>query len=455
MYHLLSQTHLFKCLSASISKNMPDKKIFCNVPWTNTHIYWDGGFGACCSEKTKPYTEAQSQQYNIKNMNIVQWYNSDAMKQMRNQIKSSDKLPQCRGCYHEEQHGYESRRIKENFKSVIFTEHNFDRSYQQSPGYVAFEHDGDAEMPVDWHVDLGNECNLACKMCNPNASSIVATQYKRWQLWDAPVNVTWTRDDAAWNRFLTDIVAIEKLNRVHFMGGEPAISKRFVEFLQYMIDHDRTDVSISFVTNGTIINDNLLDLLQRFRTFDIEVSIEAMSVNNHYIRQGSDTEQVKSNILYLKGLQSDKFHLILRSVPQLLNVNNYDQYIRWAWDQQLPVSGIPLTRPAHYAIAVLPSDLRERFIPQYQALTAFLRTQITDANRLYTGRSVSGLASQLIREAESVIAMLRSPEPSDVEQLRHELTADMMRWDTVYKLNALDFYPEYRDFFLKYGYIPH
>ena len=433
---------------------MPNQKIFCNVPWTNTHIYWDGSYGVCCSEKGKPYAHSQSAQFNIKNMGIAEWYNSDTMKQVRAKIRSDQPIPECRGCYHEEKHGYESRRIKENFKSVIFTEQSFQKSYEQSTGYDAFEHTGDAEMPIDWHVDLGNECNLACKMCNPNASSIIANQYKKWDLLTQPINVNWTRDTRTWNRFLTDLVQIKKLNRVHFMGGEPTLSKRFPEFLQYMLNNNRNDISVSFVTNGTIINENIIELLQQFRTCDIEVSIESIRDNNHYIRQGKGkvTDEVIKNILYLKSLQNDRLHVILRSVPQLLNVNNYDQYIQWAYQNQLPISGIPLIQPKHYQISVLPLAIRQSFIPQYENLLNLIDSNNTEPSGVSTGRNVGALSTQLTREVNSIVNMLNAPEPDDVEKLRADLVADMLRWDRVYQLDALAVYPEYRDFLIQYGY---
>ena len=135
---------------------MANKNIFCNVPWTNLHIYWDGSFGACCSEVHAPHVEPKK--YNINNMTVAEWYRSTPIKTMRSQIKTENKLSQCEVCYKEEKIGYESRRIKENFKSIIFTELAFEKSYLQSPMWNDFESESTNRLPIDWHVDLGNEC---------------------------------------------------------------------------------------------------------------------------------------------------------------------------------------------------------------------------------------------------------------------------------------------------------
>ena len=36
---------------------MTDKNIFCNSPWYELHIYWDGSLGFCCQEAHKLYDD--------------------------------------------------------------------------------------------------------------------------------------------------------------------------------------------------------------------------------------------------------------------------------------------------------------------------------------------------------------------------------------------------------------
>lgn len=432
---------------------MPDQKIFCNVPWTNTHIYWDGSFGMCCSEKRKPHND--STKYNIKNYTVVQWYNSDPMKDVRTLMHGDQRLSSCSGCYHEEAHGYESRRVKENFKSVIFTEQAFARSYHQSPMRDAFDASKETgyteRKPIDWHIDLGNECNLACKMCNPNASSKISSLFTKWKLIESTANKNWTADQTSWENFKTSIIETPNLNRMHFMGGEPLLSKRFHELLDFLLEQNRQGMSISFVTNGTMLDYELVDKLKKFRSCDIEVSLESIHENNHYIRQGSVTEEVIKNIQWLISQQTDTFHIVLRSVPQLFNVNNYDQYLRWAWANNLIVQGIPLTDPAYLQICVLPIGIRKQFIPKYKKLYEELSANIT-RQTITTGRNVKNLAQSLARECSAIISMLEAPEPDNVEDLRKELVQWMLRWDTEFKLDACKVFPEYREFLESYGY---
>ena len=429
---------------------MPTKKIFCSVPWTNTHIYWDGSYGTCCSENCQPHNDRTN--YNLSNMQVIEWFNSLPMQTVRQQIKSNTPLDLCKDCYVEESYGHESRRIKENLKTVIFTEQAFERSYQQSPYVKDFANNVTDRLPIDWHVDLGNECNLACKMCEPVASSKISSLYQKWNLIPVSANSNWTLNDQSWQNFISSIESVPNLNRIHFMGGEPLLNKRFPKLLDHLINIGRTNISISFVTNGTIVNQSIINQLLKFKTCNIEVSIESITDNNHYIRQGSVTSQVLKNINWLIDQQTDKFSVVLRTVPQLFNVNNYDKLISYAYDKKVAIQSIPLVNPAYLKISVLPEQARSKLLPQYYILRDYLRSHAPDIKLLTTGRNTSNLELMLIRETDTIISMLESPCPDNVDHLRTELIIWMNRWDKEFNLNALTVYPEFADFFIEYGY---
>lgn len=384
-------------------------------------------------------------------MTVGQWYNSEPMQAKRGAIVGSEPINGCRDCYREEAHGHESRRIRENFKTVIFTEQAFDRSYQQSPMRDAFATVTDRQ-PIDWHIDLGNECNLACKMCYPRASSKISAIYQKWQLIDATANRNWTADDAAWASFKTSIMETKNLNRLHFMGGEPMLSKRFIELLDFLIAQGRTDISVSFVSNGTMAYDEAVARLKQFKSCDIEISIESVKDNNHYIRQGSTTADVKRTILQLVQHQSDTFNIVLRTVPQLLSINNYDELIRWALQNRLAIQSIPLTEPDYLQICVLPTDIRNRLIPKYTELLSQLNELVPDRVGLTTGRNTANIESMLARHTETVINMLSAPEPSNVAELQQQLIHWLIKWDREFGLDAGEFYPEYSEFLTTNGY---
>jgi MoaA/NifB/PqqE/SkfB family radical SAM enzyme len=430
---------------------MANKDIFCAIPWHASHLYWDGSYGACCEERNKPPGEIK----NISEVSLAEWYNSSEMRAFRLRVLGDTKLPECESCYKYELQGHESKRVRENFKVGIFTKQAFEKSFNQSPWFQKFTEsaaEGSTDcLPIDLHIDFGNQCNLACKMCNPSASSRIAQQYKSWQIaFDKKLN--WSESESAYQQLLANIKSIKKLNRIHIMGGEPTINKKFYKFLDWLINNNFENVSLSFVSNGTKYNDRLIEKLSKFRSVDIEISLESIHDNNHYIRQGSDTSQTLTNILKILDKRSPSLNLVLRSVPQLLNVNNYHEYIRFAYKNKISIQSIPLISPRYLAIGVLPKKIRESFVQNYQQVKQELLQNVENTHTLATGRDTSRLEQQLAKECDTIINLLNQPETNNILELQQELIAWLLKWDKKYNLNALNFYPEYNQFLCDSGY---
>jgi organic radical activating enzyme len=371
------------------------------------------------------------------------------MHDFKNRMLGDEPLSECQLCYHEEQHGHESKRIKENFKVGIFSKQSFEKSFAYSAWHDTFVSKNDVE-PYDWHVDFGNECNLACKMCSPVASSKIAGYYNKWNIaYNRSDN--WINDDYQWNQFLKNVEGCKKLFRIHVMGGEPTISKKFLKFIEKLIDQGRTSISISFVTNGTIINELLVEHLLKFSLVNIEVSIESILNNNEYIRQGSSTDEVLKNIDWYRN--NTNFQIVLRSVPQLLSVNTYSKFILWAYEQQLSVQSIPLINPDFLQVSLLPDSLKQRFIGDLEAVKNLIdKSSEGKFETISTGRDTSRLPQQLIAECDSIINLLSMPAPGNLDELQKKLVAYLVKWDNEFKLDAREFYPEYDKFFDLIGY---
>ena len=65
---------------------MPDKDIFCNVPWYQGHVFWDGTYGHCCFSN-KDTTHG----YNVKTHTVKQWIESDSMVDFKKELLGSKK----------------------------------------------------------------------------------------------------------------------------------------------------------------------------------------------------------------------------------------------------------------------------------------------------------------------------------------------------------------------------
>lgn len=438
----------------------PNKNIFCNSPWYELQIYWDGSLGFCCQESHKLYPDTQSNYYNVNRMTIAEWFDSEPMRSARMSMLGSTPNSICHRCYHEQEFGGTSRRHKCNQKSVIFTKTQFDESYKQSPGYKKFEfsrvnrgaYDG---MPIDLHIDLGNYCNLACKMCRPQASSVIAAQEVKWGNSEAQkyVGTDWTRDEATWLRVLDELASIPTLNNVHFMGGETLITSRFEDFVDYMIARNRTDLNFSFVTNGTTFNKTLLDKLKKFRRIGIEVSIETVTKHNEYQRQGTNNDQVLKNIdQYLEYCDGDQITLTARPAISALTIGQYQTLLKYCLERKIIVKSLWVNKPEFLNPQILPDSIKKQYISNYEK---FINTyNLKDKNYLtdYNESDPNEISRIIANQANQCITMLKSSAPVDSEQQLEAMVRHCERWDQIYGYDARQLYPEFLDILNRYGY---
>ena len=436
---------------------MTNKNIFCNTPWYELHVYWDGSLGICCQEAHKLYQETDTQ-YNIATMSIQDWFNSEPVRKFRTDILSDNKLTECHRCYVEEDNNGNSRRLKSNQKSVIFTRTAFDASFQQSPGHPHFlnslEHGGVTNTnPIDMHIDLGNFCNLACKMCNPQASSTIASQQVNWGIESSRqyLGTDWTRDKVVWDNFKQQLVTLPKLNNIHFMGGETLLTNRFEDLVDTMIEHKKFDVCFSFVTNGTVFRPELLDKLKLFRRVGIEVSIETVDKHNAYQRQGTDTTLVLANIKqYQQWCNGTSITVALRPAPSLLSIGYYTELLQYALDNQVIVKSNLCYDPRFLSAEILPESIKQLYQLKYQTFLNQLSEIQVDSD--YNASDPNNYRLVIKEQAEMCLTILQTPTPADSEQQLETMVRHCERWDRVYGYDARKLYPEFVEILDRYDY---
>jgi len=439
---------------------MPNKDIFCNSPWYELQIYWDGSLGFCCHTHEKLYADDQSQTYNVKNMSIQQWFDSKYMRKARQIMFNTSANSMCTRCYHEEQYSATSRRHRSNQKSVICTRTNFNESYEQSPGYDKFEHSrinsgAYTGLPIDLHIDLGNYCNLTCKMCRPEASSSIAVQHVKWGIQSARefVGTDWTRDDATWDRVLTELASIPNLCNVHFMGGETLITPRFNDFVDFMIAHGRLDLNFSFVTNGTSFDSELMSKLTKFNRIGIEISIETLTEHNAYQRQGTDTAQVLNNIeQYMSWADGDSNTVTMRPAISLLTIGTYHTLLRYCLEHQLLVKGLIVGKPDFLDARILPTTVKQLYKKRYEDFLIEFDLDKEDPTVDYNESDPHQLRRVIKNQAMQCINLLSTDTVQDHKHKLRDMVEHCRKWDSVHGYNALTLYPELADVFIEHGY---
>ncbi len=198
------------------------------------------------------------------------------------------------------------------------------------------------------------------------------------------------------------------------MGGETLITRRFEDFVDYMIARGRTDLHFSFVTNGTTFNESLLNKLSQFKRVGIEVSIETTTEHNAYQRQGTDTEQVLKNIdRYLEYCNGDAITLTARPAISALTIGYYDTLLRYCIERKIIVKSLWVSKPDFLNPVILPDAIRQEYISKDRKLIKDYKLDATDHRVDYNESDPNEIARIIASQADQCITMLTTPGPAD------------------------------------------
>ena len=437
----------------------PNPKVFCNSPWFELNILWNGDLAFCCQQIETIYDKQTPNPYNIRSMTLKEWYNSEPMQQARLKMFEQERWSKCTQCWQEEAVGDSSRRHRQNQKSILFRQ-EFQNSFEQSPNYKLFENSLEQggqtyDPPVDLHIDLGNHCNLACKMCWPGASTTIASKMKKLKIMDVDqyLRSDWTKDQEVWQRFLNELAEIPNLKHIHIMGGEPTTHPKFEKLIDFLIEHQKVnEFGFSFVTNGTKYKQSLVDKLKKFKNAGIEISIESALSSNHYVRQGSDTNETIKNIKQYITNKSTNFFVVLRPTISALSVRDFHTLIRFAIDNGVVIKSRMVDHPRHLQPNVIPKAIRSTWQQPYLDLIdeyqLDLDSSVVDINESHYD-NVKPIAANTVKQA---LSFLRLPDELDQKEQLGKMIDLMRTWDREYKLDARQEYPELRELLDQYAY---
>lgn len=385
----------------------------------------------------------------------MEYWNSQRIRDLRMQKLTGDMNPACGVCQHQDNIGNHSKRIKENLKSVIFYDHNFQKSYDQSPHKKIFDYslanNGLTQTaPLSYHLSLGNDCDLACVMCGPEASYKLGRDHVALGWIKENHRMNWTDDPEIWNNFCQVLLDTPNLLSLHIVGGEPLINKRFVELLDLLVQKDKTKLSFSFTTNATHRCDHLYERLSKFNRVDIGLSIETISSSNDYVRYGSQIDSVLSNIDHIKRTAPSNVELVIRTVPSLLTITEYDQVIQWCWQENFLLYSYFAVNPPWQKICVLPDSLRETLIPRYTTLLEKLESSAQDRPNVLTNfRNQSYVTENCIKETKAAIRALKENHCDNLVPLAIKKFKQL---DTLRNQDVRKTFPILHDWFDSNGY---
>lgn len=428
------------------------KNNFCNSPWLNFRINYNGDYKPC-----RWFPVRTSTKYNIKETGILEYWNSDEMRQLREVFTKGDKENNCEKCYYQDRNEMLSGRQRQLIKSAIVP-NNFDNTFANSPHYKHFleSHTNSGhttKLPTDLQIEVGSTCNSACLMCWPRASSRLAQDYRKLNNVDSNLFAfedyppDWTRDSVVFNKILDELRMLD-IKYIHLLGGETLYIDKFYDIANAVAS---PNTILGTTTNGTIYNSAIEELIPKFEEFHLGISVEAFSSVNDYTRYPSQWQHIQENILKYKKLQDTApgLQISLRITPSLLTVTDLHTVFAFCIEHDLIAESCHILQdPKFLRIEYLPDYLREQAIQSLENLldnnTTTFVTNIRDKRQSYkvTQNSLKGY----IKFLKGIV------EPEDLEVTMQSCVKYLQAFESLRNNSLWECNPELADWLGKYGY---
>jgi organic radical activating enzyme len=429
------------------------KNTFCVEPWIGIRIRPDGTLYYCHASRG-PFKEEIDKLNNIRDLDLDHYYSSASCQQIQNDLLQGRTINGCSICYNAEKKLEFSFRQRRNLQMAIFSGKHFEKSFKEST--IQTRLDQRNTKPMFYNITLSNLCNLGCVMCNEDWSSRLAQDFKKINVQHGskfyPIQtkvVDWSQDSDVWQRFLSHMINNKEKICVHFQGGEPMLHKRFSEFIDHSVESNDVDYHLTLVSNGTIYNEDLLKKFSKFKSCQLEISIENLSPSNEYIRYPVNNHNLRSNIVKFLQHRNDQLDVVIRTVPQLLSVIGYDTILEFCLENQLIIDSNRIENPVFFAPNLLPDNIKHMVISKLEAF----RSRLTEKKPGYLSSNIRNkefLHQSLNDNINLVIGLITEPVPDNVEDLRCQAVMYLHKLDNLRKNSAIESCPELKEFIQHY-----
>ena len=291
---------------------------FCKSPFAVAVVDKDGILMPCC--EYMKHLQPNMKSYSINDFD--QWW-SDGLGPLRQTMIQGKQDPGCSHCISKESNTGQFSLRRYTNQQIVESQETLINTPLQFPQHV--------------ELRLGSYCNLKCIMCNPYASTSIATEYYQNVDQYNKFGIIQNNIDSSqwWDNDQTQLKIIELVKHaksVHFAGGEPLMSPKFVDILN-AID---TKSQISMSTNMTKFNGSIYRALNSKNKVNVSASIDGIGGHNDYVRFGSSWNDVETAFAKLKTIPS--VTLGIHYVLQHTSIFALPKVLTWANENKIPIS---------------------------------------------------------------------------------------------------------------------
>ena len=338
-------------------------KTFCVAPWFQIRNQNDMSKRVCCVIK-KSLSDKDS-----KNLTPLEYLNSPDIINLKTQLTAGEMPASCDACWQDEKNNIKS--LRQQLNGVLTVGRPEQNNWLDS--YFKNKQDYDSDMILMADVKMGNTCNHACVMCNPQDSSLI---YNDWiKRKDSSFVKEYTEknpsyfDNAKFNgyknkkyrEYIQLIITDNKhLKYLKLLGGEPLLDSELIIALEKLDNRVKKNLKLSLVTNGSV---DIVSVLKRIGTFNhiqISVSVEGVGEVHEFARAGSLWSNLEKNIL--NTIDSKLCDITIHHTFQTATVLGFNDLTSWCKKHSIKLTCGIVRDPDYLSIKSLPNTLKSKII---------------------------------------------------------------------------------------------
>jgi len=309
--------------------------------WTHLYIAPTGNVTPCC------LWSANTSVGNINKNSIQDIANSEPMNQIRAKMLANESVSECWMC--------NTDNATDNIKRWIDKRYAADSTRLLKNTNSLGQLTAPFEM-LEMDIRFSNLCNFACRSCGGSCSSTIAYE----------------TGDSNPVKKITDSVPdyveqihgnLQTVRRLYIAGGESVLIDENWQLLDKLIELNRTDVIITYVTNLSKLvykNYSLVEYARKFSNFTIYASIDASFERAKLYRHGTDWNKIEEN---LQTIREAGLKLIVSPTVGAVNVWHLPDLHRYLLEENLISNNAfmlnILTNPSDMSTKVLPMDFKK------------------------------------------------------------------------------------------------
>jgi hypothetical protein len=241
---------------------------FCTQAWNSFGVRTYGGMSIC------PHMNYLANNDNIADISPQDFRTSSHVVKIRQDMLEGNPVEACNGCSYRDMYNQKNYELKE---TII-------KSQEVSP-----------QKLTSLRLDLGNSCNLMCPTCGIHGSSnwekvirkVISKQFINMKFdWAQKLN---------WEQNPYNLLS--EIEELTFSGGEPLVINECTQILKTLIGMGRaSQVNLYYITNGTIVPDQFVEIWGHFKSVTIFLSIDAVGGRYEFLRSPAKWNEIQKNI---------------------------------------------------------------------------------------------------------------------------------------------------------------